>query len=75
MCSYEFVFAELYKCHHLLCRIYSCFTGAEGMHDSQWEWDGVVAVAGQEVGKDGFHGGFLLHLTVNGAQQVSLKYI
>lgn len=45
------------------------------MHDSQWKWDGVVAVAGQEVGKDGFHGGFLFHLTVNGAQQVSLKYI
>lgn len=54
----------------------SYFAGSEGLtHDSQWKWDGVVAVAGQEVGKDGFHGGFLLHLTVNGAQQVSLKYI
>lgn len=61
--------------HHLLCRIYSYVIGSEGMYDSQWKWDGVVAVAGQEVGKDGFHGGFLLHLTVNGALQVSLKHI
>lgn len=42
---------------------------------SQGEGDGVVAVAGQEVGEDGLHGGFLLHLAVRGAQQVSIKHI
>lgn len=41
----------------------------------QWEGDGIVAVARQEVGQDGLHGGFLLHLAVSGAQQVSVKYI
>lgn len=41
----------------------------------QWERDGVVAVAREEVGKDGFHGGLLLHLAVSGAQQVSVKHI
>lgn len=61
--------------YYLPCRISSSVIGSEGRHDSQWKGDGVVAVAGQEVGKDGFHGGFLLHLTVNGALQVSLKHI
>lgn len=73
MRSYSFVLSESCVCHIFI--IYSYFTDPEGMGHSQWEWNGVVAVARQEVGKDGFHGGFLLHLTVNGAQQVSLKYI
>ena len=41
----------------------------------QRDGDGVVAVAGQEVGEDGLHGGFLLHLAVGGAQQVSVEHV
>lgn len=55
-------------------RYYTC-PRPEWGHYLQWEGDGVVAVAGQEVGEDGFHGGFLLHLAVSGAQQVSVKHI
>lgn len=45
------------------------------MHYLQWERNRVVAVAREEVGEDRFHGGFLLHLTVSGAEQVSIKHI
>lgn len=45
------------------------------VHYLQWEGDGVVAVARQEVGEYCFHGGFFFYLAVSWAQQVSVKYI
>lgn len=45
------------------------------LHYLQGEGDGVVAVAREEVGKNCFHGGLLLHLAVSGSQQVTVKHI